>query len=134
VDVDGTLRRSPLRKLRKVLAVGLPALGTILVFLAILAPAIALNLQLQIVVVLTGLLIIEAGVWRLTSKVMPNERKYWALRTEVNAFIDRIRVLNAYAVKLRAEDEESTRKAFEETRDALHAAVDRIAEAAGREI
>jgi len=121
-----------LRKLRKFLAMGLPILGTILVFAAILVPSIALNLQLQIVVVLIGLLIIEAGVWRLTAKILPNERKFLALRAEVDGFIDRIRVLNAHGVNLRREDTDTAREAFRETLDALHAAVDRMAEVAGR--
>ena len=123
-----------MRNMRKILAIGLPILGTILVFLAILVPVIALNLQLQIVVVLVGLLIIEAGVWRLTAKILPNERKYLALRTEVDGFIDRIRVLNAHGVNLRKEDTATSREAFRETLDALHEAVDRMEKVAGREL
>jgi len=109
-------------------------LGTVLVFLAILVPAISLHLQLQVVVVLLGLLIIEAGVWRLTSAVLPEERRYAALRTEVNAFVERVRLLNAHGVKLQTRDDEVTREDFRETLNALHAAVDRIAEVAGREL
>lgn len=123
-----------MRNLRRTLAIGLPILGMILVFVAILMPSIALNLRLQILVVLVGLLIIEAGVWRLTAKVLPNERKFLALRAEVEGFIDRIRVLNAYGINLRESDSEVTREAFKETVDALHAAVDRMAEVAGREV
>jgi len=122
-----------LRNFRKILAVGLPILGTVLVFLAILVPTISLDLRLQIGVVLLGLLLIEAGVWRLTAKVLPNQRKYLALRAEVDAFIDRIRVLNAHGVKLRAEETESARAAFQGTLDTLHAAVDQMAEVAGLE-
>jgi len=122
-----------LRNLRKLLAIGPPILGTILVFAAILVPAVSLNLQLQVFVVLVGLLIIEAGVWRLTAKILPNERRYLALRAEVDGFVDRIRVLNAHGVKLRDQDTESAREAFRETMDALHAVVDRMAEVAGWE-
>jgi hypothetical protein len=123
-----------LRKLRKILALGFTLLGTVLVFLAILVPAISLHLQLQVLVVLVGLLIIEAGVWRLTSAVLPEERKYAALRTEVNAFVERVRLLNAHGVKLQTRDDELTREDFRETLNALHDAVDRIAEVAGREL
>ena len=123
-----------MRKLRKILALGSTLLGTVLVFLAILLPAISLHLQLQVVVVLLGLLIIEAGVWRLTSAVLPEERRYAALRTEVNAFVERVRLLNAHGVKLQTRDDEVTREDFRETLNALHAAVDRIAEVAGREL
>lgn len=112
---------------------GFPILGTLLVFAAILIPSIALNLQIQIVVVLLGILIIEAGVWRLTAKILPNERKFLALRAEVDSFIDRIRILNAHGTKLREQDTENMREAFRETVDSLHAAVDRMAEVAGRQ-
>jgi len=122
-----------LRNLRKLIAVGFPILGITLVFTAILVPAISLNLQLQIGVVLVGLLIIEAGVWRLTEKILPNERKYLALRTEVDDFIDRIRVLNAQGGKLRVQETDAELEAFRETVAALHASVDRMAELAGRE-
>jgi hypothetical protein len=47
--------------------------------------------------------------------------------------VDRIRVLNAHGIKLRNEDTEAAREAFRETLDSLHAAVDRMAEVAGRE-
>lgn len=123
-----------MRKLRKILALGFTLLGTVLVFLAILVPAISQHLQLQVLVVLVGVLIIEAGVWRLTSAVLPEERKYAALRTEVNAFVERVRLLNAHGVKLQTRDDEITREEFRETLNALHAAVDRIAEVAGREL
>lgn len=122
-----------MRNLRKIMAMGLPILGMIVVFSAILVPAISLNLQLQIVVVLAGLLIIEAGVWRLTAKILPNERKYLTLRAEVDDFIARIRVLNAQGSNLRVQDSEAGREAFRETIDVLHASVDRMAEVAGRE-
>jgi len=105
----------------------------VLVFTAILVPTISLNLQLQIIVVLVGLLILEAGVWRLTEKILPNERKYTALREEVDAFIDRIRVLNAQGGKLRAEETVAELEAFQNTISALHESVDRMAELAGRE-
>lgn len=122
-----------MRKARKFLAMTLPILGTILVFLAILVPVISANLQIQVTVVLIGILVIEAGVWRLTSRILPNERKYLALRAEVRAFVDRVRVLNADGVKLRAAYTESDREAFLATLDSLHAAVDRMAKVAGRE-
>lgn len=121
-----------MRSLRKTVAFTLPVLGMVLVFVAILVPAINLNLQLQLGVVLAGLLVIEAGVWRLTAKILPNERQFLALRTEVDDFIGRVRVLNARAVKLRQADTEETRADFRETLDSLHASVDRMAEVAGK--
>jgi len=122
-----------LRNLRKTMAIALPILGTALVFAAILVPALAINLQLQIAVVLVGILIIEAGVWKLTAKILPNERKYLALRAEVDSFISRVRTLNAQGMRLRENDTEENREALRETVAALHESVDRMAEVAGRE-
>lgn len=122
-----------MRNLRKTMAIALPILGTALVFAAILVPALATNLQLQIAVVLVGILIIEAGVWKLTAKILPNERKYLALRAEVDSFISRIRTLNAQGMRLRENDTEENREALRETVAALHESVDRMAEVAGRE-
>ncbi len=122
-----------MRNLRKTMAIALPILGTALVFAAILVPALAINLQLQIAVVLVGILIIEAGVWKLTAKILPNERKYLALRAEVDSFISRVRTLNAQGMRLRENDTEENREALRETVAALHESVDRMAEVAGRE-
>ena len=127
------MKNARLTTLRKALAVGFPIAGTILVFLALLLPTISVSLRTQIAVVLLGLIIIQAGVWRLTPRILPDERRYLALRAEVNTFVDRIRVLNAQGVRLRAEDSESARDAFLKTLDDLHDAVDRMADAAGRE-
>jgi hypothetical protein len=120
------------RNVRKLMGVAFPVLGMAIVFAAILVPAISLNLQLQIGVVLAGLLIIETGVWKLTSKILPNERKYLTLRAEVDTFIDQIRVLNTQGELLRVHDTENSKESFRETVDALHASVDRMAEVAGR--
>lgn len=122
-----------MRSFRKSLAIAFPVLGTVIVFAAILVPPISLNLNLQILVVLLGILIIEAGVWRLTAKILPNERKYLGLRSEVERFIGLIRVLNAQALRLEEEESETAKDHYKETIDALHATVDRMVEVAGRE-
>ncbi len=122
-----------MRNLRKALAIAFPMTGMLLVFVAILVPAISLNLQLQIVVVLVGLIIIEAGVWRLTAKILPNERKYHALRAEVDSFIGYVRILNTQGSNLRVQETETAKESFLETLDSLHASVDRMGEVAGRE-
>jgi len=114
------------------MGIGFPILGMTLVFAAILVPAISLNLQLQVVVVLAGLLILETGVWKLTEKILPNERTHLALRAEVDRFIDQIRVLNARGEEFQTQETETSEEAFRETVDALHASVERMAEVAGQ--
>ena len=122
-----------MRHLRKILAAGLPILGTVIVFSALLVPSISFTLRLQVFVALLGLLLIFSGVWRLTARVLPNERKYLILRREVENFLGLIRTLNAQAVRLGREETETAKDHYRETIDALHTAVDRMAEVAGRE-
>ena len=121
-----------MRTFRKAVAVGLPIMGMVLVFLAILLPSISLDLQIQILVVLVGILMIEAGVWRLTAKILPNERQFLALRAEVDAFIGLVRNLNNQGVALQAGETPEVRGRFEEAKAAIHASVDRMGEVAGK--
>ncbi len=122
-----------MRNLRKLVGMALPILGMVLVFAAILVPALSLNLQLQIGVALVGILVIEAGVWRLTEKILPNERRFLALRAEVDGFIGLVRELNRAAMRLKKDDGPEARESFREAMAALHASVDRMGGVAGRE-
>jgi type II secretory pathway component PulM len=84
-------------------------------------------------VVLLGLLLIEAGVWRLTQRILPSTRKYLALRAEVDLFMKEMRGLNALAVRLKTSGATEIQTAIQESLNALHASVDRMAEVAGEE-
>ncbi|RMH21880.1 MAG: hypothetical protein D6701_01920 [Gemmatimonadetes bacterium] len=119
-----------MRTLRRTIEVGLPILGMVVVFGAVLAIP-ATRIQLQLLVVLLGVLMIEAGVWGLTAQVLPNERRYTALRAEVDGFIDLVRELNAAATDDAGAAERSPR--FEAALAKMHASVDRMAELAGQE-
>jgi hypothetical protein len=130
---DHEVRRLALRHLRKIMSVGFPIVGMIVVFLALLIPTVSDSLQLQIGVVLVGLLIIESGVWRLTDKILPNERKYTSLRLEVEEFLEGVRVLNTRGRVVGEQGTEAELELFEEAKRELHEAVDRMAELAGKE-
>jgi hypothetical protein len=114
------------------MGVAVPIVGMILVFTAILVPAISMNLPLQVFVVLAGLLILETGVWKLTEKLLPSTRTHLALRAEVDQFIDQIRVLNVQGENLMMHETETSKEAFRKTLDGLHASVDRMGMVAGR--
>lgn len=122
-----------MRTLRRLLEAGLPILGMLMVFAAILLPSISLTLELQIVVVMVGILLIEAGVWKLTSRILPNERKFLALRAEVDVFIGLVRALNHQATLLKENEGPEARRAYLDSINALHASVDRMGDVAGRE-
>ena len=120
------------RKIRRVLEIALPVLGMGVIFGSVLWGSS--SLQLQVLFVLFGILILEAGVWGLASRLLPNERRYLGLREEGNHFIELIRELNRAAVAreegdARAEHEERYRGALEQ----MHASVRRMGELAGKD-
>jgi hypothetical protein len=127
----GTLngRRRVKRKIRRGIEIALPLLGMGIIFGSVLfGPN---NLQVQVLLVLIGVLILEAGVWGLTSGILPNERRYLGLREEGDHFLGLIRVLNAAAVARDEGQEDDAR--FRETRAQMHTSVERMAELAGQD-
>lgn len=117
------------RKIRRGIEMVLPLLGMCIVFGSVLfGPS---SLQLQVLYVLIGVLILEAGVWGLTSGILPNERRYLGLREEGDHFLGLIRVLNEAAVATNKGHENDAR--FRETRAKMHTSVERMAELAGRD-
>ena len=119
-----------MRTLRRAVELVLPLLGMAIVFGGVLFVP-PTNLQIQIVVVLVGVLILEAGVWGLTGQLLPNERSFVGLREEGDHFVNLIRNLNAAAMAKEAGLEGSEQR-FEESLIAMHASVDRMAALAGQ--
>jgi hypothetical protein len=117
------------RKLRKVVDAGLPILGTAIVFLAVLLLSDQ-QLTLRVVIVMFGVLMIDAGIWKLTHPLLPNERRYQGLRLEVDEFIKIVRRLNAAALDARQSPaaQENLRRTVAE----MHTAVDRMEKLAGK--
>ncbi len=120
-----------MRVIRKAVELGMPVLGMVTVFAAVLLIPPA-NLQVQLVVVLVGVLLIEAGVWGLTKPFLPNERYYLSLREEVDDFIDLVRQLNTAAIDKRS-GREASAEAFDQTLEELHASVRSMGRLAGVE-
>jgi hypothetical protein len=120
------------RKIRRVLEIALPVSGMGVIFGSVLTgPS---SLQLQVLFLLFGILILEAGVWGLAARLLPNERRYLGLREEGNHFIELIRQLNRAAVARQEvdggdENEEHFRDALKQ----MHAAVRRMGELAGKD-
>lgn len=118
-------------RFRSVIDGALAIIGTITVFLAVVLIS-DVNLQTRIITVLVGVLMIQAGVWKLTSPFLRNDRKYPELREEVDGFIVHIRSLNDAAVEARDVGTDGPRVRFHGIRDAMHESVDRMAELAGK--
>ena len=120
----GTLfgRRRLKRRIRRAAEIAMPVLGMGIIFGSVLfGPR---NLQLQVLLVLSGILILEAGVWGLTNGLLPNERRYSALREEGDHFLGLIRILNQAAVARDRGDESDAR--FRNIRAQMPTSVERM--------
>jgi hypothetical protein len=118
-----------MRGLRRAVDIGLPVLGIIIVLAGVL---FVYELYAQLAVVVLGLLLIEAGVWQLANPLLPSERRYGALRSEVDDFIGLVRRLNTAALASRSDAGDAAAAAeFERLREQLHASVERMAAFAG---
>ena len=69
------------RNIRRQIDIGLTGLGIAIIFSAVILGG-SMEIQLQLPLALVGVLLMEAGVWGLSSKLFPNERRYSQLRDE----------------------------------------------------
>jgi hypothetical protein len=116
--------------LHKVLNAGLPILGMVVVFGGVVFLE---DRRTMILVVLLGILLIEAGVWKLSNPFLPTERRFNELRLEVDQFMELVRELNGSAVEARGVDGDAGSWArFRNTIATMHASVERMGEAAAR--
>lgn len=117
-----------LRTTRTLISNGLPFVGVLIVLSSVL---LVQEVGMQLIVVMIGLLIMEASVWRIASWLLPSERQYHALRHETERFVTLARELNSAAVAAKKSDSEVNRQRCDEMRQAMHQAVDHMAEVAG---
>lgn len=118
-----------MRKLRRIMHLIVPAVGMALVIGAVLFGE---SLAVQLFLVVAGLLLTEAGLWRLADPILPNERKYMALRVETDHFTTLVRQLNAATLALEAGDGQGSRFALDEIQTEMHRSVDRMVDFAGK--
>ena len=107
-------------------------LGVLTIFAGLLLVS-SDSVQAQIMVVLAGILALEAGVWGLGQQLLPNDRQFLDLRVEGEHFIDLIRDLNTAALA-RNQDAAGTAdadKRFTEVLTLMHKSVDQMGEFAG---
>lgn len=118
------------QSLHKVLNAGLPILGMVVVFGGVL---LFEDRRTMILVVLLGILLIEAGVWKLSNPFLPTERRFNELRLEVDLFMELVRELNASAMEARGREADAGSWArFRNTIATMHASVERMGRSAGR--
>lgn len=120
-----------MRRYRKRLEAGLSVLGVLTIFAAVLLVP-ADRVQLQIMVVLAGILALEAGIWGLPQQFMPNDRQFTDLRAEGEYFTDLIRNLNQAARALEPDisdagpSHEEPEARLKEVLAQMHESVDRM--------
>lgn len=119
-----------MRALRRAVELGLPVLGVIVVLAGVLF--FARDLYVQLAVVVLGLILIEAGIWHLASPVLPSERKYNALRNEVDSFIALVRRLNRATLENASDPTPASRARLLQVRDEMMESVKRMEAVAGR--
>lgn len=96
------------------------------IFVVLIPVVLADVTRVQVAVVVVGILMIEAGVWGLANRILPDDRTYCHLREEVDRFLEDVRQLNEYAV-------DGNREGVERERERMRSRVDAIVEVAGEE-
>lgn len=120
-----------MRRLRELIESAVPIVGALIIFLALILISDD-NPVVRLGIVVVGILLIEAGVWKLTSALLPSERKFHDLRQEVNEFIFAVRTLNEEALEARATGDGESWKRVHEILAEMHGSVDHMGELAGR--
>jgi len=118
------------RNIRRSFEIALTILGILIIFGSVLF-ANDFSLQTQFLLVVFGVLLMEVGVWGLSSHIMPNQRRFVLLRGEGDHMMNLIRELNAAAISKDRGIEDSKR--FQDTLALMHDSVARMSEIAGQE-
>ena len=117
-----------MRPLRILLDSGLPVLGMGLIVGAIL---LLESIYSQLAIAIVGFVGIQVGMWQLAHRFLPSDRRFHALRRELDAFVEGARQLNQAALAIKINDSPEQRAVFDDLRRALHQSVEVIAAVAG---
>ena len=118
------------RSIRRNIDIALTGLGIGIIFSAVILGS-SLDIRAQLPIALIGVLFMEAGVWGLSAKLFPSERRYSRLREEGDRMIELIRELNAAAIAKDTGAEDAKR--FQETLQQMHDSVTKMSELAALE-
>lgn len=122
-DVFAGSRTSWRRRINRSAAPVAAITGIVLVF----AAAVFLeDVLVRVAMIAAGILVVEAGVWYMANPIFTSERRYPALRGELDNLIDLVRQLNHAVVDGVGRDEVERLKA------ALHDSVEEMGRLAGK--
>ena len=119
-----------MRLLRQFIDIGLPLLGVAIILGSVLF--VRETLTTQIACVGFGMVLIELGVWKAAHRLLPNERKYHALRAEGDRFIGLVRKLNQTALAVQEQDSTENQEAFADVQAQMRQAIERMTGVAGK--
>jgi hypothetical protein len=115
------------KNIRRNIDLALTAVGIAVVFSVIILGT-SLDVRAQMPIALIGVLLMEARIWGLSSKFIPNQRKYTSLSEEGDRMLDLIRELNSAAIAKEIGTEDAKR--FQITLEAMHTSVLKMSELA----
>jgi hypothetical protein len=116
-----------MRRIRGTFHFALTVAGTLLVLHAVLYVEQAYD---RVLIAALGVVLIEAGVWRITQSLFPNERSFKPLRKETDYFVMLVRRLNRAAVAVRR-GSSSAQEDLTQIHEEMHHSVDRMLRLAG---
>jgi hypothetical protein len=115
------------RKVRRRAELVITTVGIGIIFGSILfVPASELQLHLLLTVV--GVLCLEAGIWGLSSKLLPSERRYLGLRDEGDKIFALVRELHLAAID--RDRGAATDEHFQKTLVRMHSSIERMGDLA----
>ncbi len=117
-----------MRRLAPFLDVTLPLIGG---FILLDSFIVVSNVLHQMALAGVGFVVVLIGSWRLYRPLLPDERRFGALRREVDDFLDMVRLMNRESLMLKKADGEHRLGALQELQAAMHDSVDRMALYAG---
>ncbi len=116
------------RNLKKYIDFGLPLVGTqIIVTVMLFTQALP-----TVAYIVVAVILVEVGIWKLAPRLLPNNRKYNALRAETNRFLYLVRNLNTAALNVKADDTPENRESVEMIHAKMQKLLDRIVSVAGQ--
>jgi hypothetical protein len=116
-----------MRRIRRSFHLALTLAGTLVVLYAVTEVEAPLERMLYAAL---GLVLVQAGIWRITQSIFPNERGYKPLRQETDYFIQLVRRLNRAA--LRSErGVQGAGEDLDQIQREMHHSVDRMRRLAG---
>jgi hypothetical protein len=117
-----------MRQFRRAVVLGLPFIGVQIIISVILFSQALPHLA----IIMLGFLLVELSVIMLVNKVVPNERRYLALRSETDQFLKLVRQLNTAAIRMYRTDIPDYRKEFDKIQASMMDSVQRMAAVAGK--